>query len=100
MSRLVDRIGGHLLAARKRLGLNLFSKDKCEGGQNEFVRLLHDDSLLDLVRTFQDSEAGPRLQNQPSFVTDRWRAPQLALENRRLGYRRKLHLIFMTAVPS
>jgi hypothetical protein len=46
MSCLIDRIGGYVPTARKRLRLDLFSEDKREGGQNEFVCMLHDDSLL------------------------------------------------------
>src|ERR1700731_162352 len=54
MSCLIDWIGGYLPTARKRLRLDLFSEDKREGGQNEFVCMLHDDFAPGSVGAYQD----------------------------------------------
>src|SRR5712675_2217711 len=58
MSCLIDWIGGYLPTARKRLRLDLFSEDKREGGQNEFVCMLHDDSLLPRLAPTRIAERG------------------------------------------
>ena len=76
MSCLIDWIEGCLPTARKRLRLDLFSEDKREGGQNEFVCMLHDDFAPGSVGAYQDrlmaatrailatlQEAGKRLAN-------------------------------------
>jgi hypothetical protein len=58
ISCLIDWIGGYLPTARKRLRLDLFSEDKREGGQNEFVCMLHDDSLLARLTPTRIAERG------------------------------------------
>jgi hypothetical protein len=58
ISCLIDWIGGYFPTARKRLRLDLFSEDKREGGQNEFVCMLHDDSLLARLPAARIAEPG------------------------------------------
>jgi hypothetical protein len=87
MSCLIDWIGGYLPTARKRLRLDLFSEDKREGGQNEFVCMLHDDFAPGSVGAYQDrlmattrailatlQEVGKRVANLAGIAAGRWRA--------------------------